>query len=126
MIPMLLVEGKKILREIRFSLKTKNSRRALLLYQYLIPIITLKKQDIANMTIEQTKIEAQMEDIKKSINGVINEQIGKLREHAANNSDHWKTELAQRQLKETIIEHFMSPIVDIIEENTKNVSVVDT
>jgi integrase len=122
MIPLFSENGKRGRREIRFSLRTKDSHEALSLYQLVLPTILSKIKEVTNMTLEQINVEAQMEDIKASINELINTRIEVLRMNAAKNNSHWKTELAKRQLKETLIDNFMAPITDLITENTKNLS----
>ena len=71
MISLFSTNGKKSRREIRFSLRTKDSLEALSLYQLVLPTILLKIKKVANMTLQQIKVEAQLEDIKLSMNHLI-------------------------------------------------------
>lgn len=120
MIPCYCDNGDKARREVRFSLRTKIMSEALVIYQLVLPTIKTQIKEVPVLNKNDAESIAQVELMKNGIADVISKHIEKVRECAANNNHHWRTSLAERQLKHAILDHLIDPMSDLIMENQKN------
>jgi integrase len=117
MLPLILANGKRNRRELRFSMRTKDSHEALSIYQTALPEIKLKIRDVVLLKKEDAELAAQVEFLKNGISDILSVHIKKLREYAENNNNHWRTSLAERQLKQSILDGVIEPMSELMIKN---------
>jgi integrase len=117
MLPLILANGKRNRRELRFSMRTKDSHEALSIYQTALPEIKLKIRDVVLLKKEDAELAAQVEFLKNGISDILSVHIKKLRECAENNNNHWRTSLAERQLKQSILDGVIEPMSELMIKN---------
>jgi integrase len=117
MLPLILSNGKNIRRELRFSMRTKDLHEALSIYQTALLEIKSKIRDVVLLKKEDAELAAQVEFLKNGIADILSGHIKKLRECAENNNNHWRTSLAERQLKYSIFDGFIEPMSELIIKN---------
>lgn len=117
MIPLILANGKRIRRELRFSMRTKDSHEALSIYQTALPEIKSKIRDVVLLKKEDAELAAQVEFLKNGIADILSGHIKKLRECAENNNNHWRTSLAERQLNQSILDGVIEPMSELMIKN---------
>ena len=89
--------SKALRKEVRFSLRTKSFEIAVLRHNFFAPVV---RELIFNNRIMNKEIivEQLKEQVSKELNGL----LGKLTQEASLDAEHWKTALAQRQLKQFV------------------------
>ncbi|MFT6910324.1 MAG: integrase, partial [Oleiphilaceae bacterium] len=116
-LPLFLADGNIIRREVRFSLRTKLIDEALSIYQTALPEIKSIIREVLLLNKQEAELAAQVEFLKNGISDILSGHIKKLRECAENNNNHWKTSLAERQLKQSILDGFIEPMSEMIIKN---------